>query len=195
MFSGFIIFLQRCHDSITSKVAIHILIPKSLSLTPISSTPTHPYNTNDYPCVIQPDQLLKELFKKHHQPKRLHQMPRYNWKMSTPFPQNHLRNLARKNCQTYYTYLTDIDIIPSYGILDQLDIFFKKKGQDKCRKCVYVIPTFELDHRVKYPKSKTDLLRLCKKKLAQPFHHRIFIYNQYATNFSRLVTTDERLPQ
>lgn len=183
--TGYIMFLQRCHEIITSKIAIHILISKSLNLTPITVSLRAPYITDDYPCLIKPEKLLKELLRKHHRPKQLHQPPRGNWKVKTPYPQNHLRNLARKNCQTYYNYLTDIDIIPSFGILDQLDSFFKKKGQDKCHKCVYVIPTFELDHRVRYPKSKSDLLRLCRKKLAQPFHHRIFIFNQYATNFSR----------
>ncbi|KAI5733099.1 hypothetical protein M8J76_007657 [Diaphorina citri] len=194
LLQGFVMFLQRCYDSITSQVALHILVPKSLFLSPTSASINAPYNTDDYPCVVKPDKLIKELLKKHHRPKH-HHLLRENWKVKTAYPQNHLRNLARKNCQTYYNYLTDIDIIPSYNILDELDIFFKKSGQDKCRKCVYVIPTFELDHRVKYPKSKSDLLRLCRKKLAQPFHHRIFIYNQYATNFSRWenTTNDDRI--
>jgi N-acetyllactosaminide beta-1,3-N-acetylglucosaminyltransferase len=50
--------------------------------------------------------------------------------------------------------------------------------------CAYVIPTYELDERVNFPRNKTDLIRLAKKGLARPFHHRVFIYNQYATNFS-----------
>ncbi|KAL1459941.1 hypothetical protein WDU94_011886, partial [Cyamophila willieti] len=187
LLQGFVMFLHRCHDSITSKLSLHILISKSLNLSPSTATPPPPYNTDIYDCVTKPENLLKELLKKHHRPKHPQKMLRANWKINTPYPQNHLRNLARKNCQTYYNYLTDIDIIPSYGILTQLDMFFKKKNQDKCYKCVYVIPTFELDHRVRYPKSKSDLLRLCRKKLAQPFHHKIFIFNQYATNFSRQV--------
>ncbi|XP_017304532.1 beta-1,4-glucuronyltransferase 1-like, partial [Diaphorina citri] len=30
LLQGFVMFLQRCYDSITSQVALHILVPKSL---------------------------------------------------------------------------------------------------------------------------------------------------------------------
>jgi N-acetyllactosaminide beta-1,3-N-acetylglucosaminyltransferase len=53
--------------------------------------------------------------------------------------------------------------------------------------CAYVIPTYELDERVLFPRNKSDLIRMARKGLARPFHHRVFIYNQFATNFSRYV--------
>lgn len=99
------------------------------------------------------------------------------------YPQNHMRNLARKNCQTRFVFLTDVDIIPSTGLAVQLDKFLKST---LCRGfCAYVIPTYELDERVRFPRNKTDLIRLAKKGLARPFHQKVFIYNQFATNFTR----------
>lgn len=57
---------------------------------------------------------------------------------------------------------------------------------EKCSgKCAYVVPTYELDERVFFPPNKTDLIRMANKGLARPFHHKVFIYNQYATNFTR----------
>ena len=37
------------------------------------------------------------------------------WRPSYPYPQSHTRNLARKAALTDFTFLTDIDIIPSPG--------------------------------------------------------------------------------
>lgn len=105
------------------------------------------------------------------------------WRVKNPYPQNHLRNLARKNCQTSYVFLTDVDIIPSAGLCEGLDAFLKTVSCEG--KCAYVIPTYELDERVKFPGNKSELVRLANKGLARPFHHKVFIYNQYATNFSR----------
>lgn len=60
--------------------------------------------------------------------------------------------------------------------------------ENKCKdKCAYVVPTYEIDDRVMFPHNKTELIRLANKGLARPFHHKVFIYNQFATNFSRLV--------
>lgn len=107
------------------------------------------------------------------------------WRNKFPYPQNHMRNLARKNCQTKYVFLTDIDIIPSNGMAEEIDDFIRR--ENCANKCSYVVPTYELDVRVSFPTNKSDLIRLTKKGLARPFHQKVFVYNQYATNFSRLV--------
>lgn len=80
-------------------------------------------------------------------------------------------------------FLTDVDIIPSFGMAEGLDVFLKTH---RCKElCAYVIPTYELDERLQFPPNKSELVRLAKKNLARPFHHKVFIYNQFATNFSR----------
>lgn len=61
------------------------------------------------------------------------------------------------------------------------------QGNNNNGLCAFVVPTYEIDFRAKFPSNKTDLLRLVKKGLARPFHEKVFVYNQYATNFSRYV--------
>jgi len=67
----------------------------------------------------------------------------------------------------------------------QLNHFFRTANCTKS--CAYVIPTFEIDVRATFPRSKNALVRLIRKGLARPFHEKVFIYNQYATNFSKYV--------
>ncbi|XP_046978962.1 beta-1,4-glucuronyltransferase 1 [Vanessa cardui] len=106
------------------------------------------------------------------------------WRARHPYPQNHLRNLARRNCHTPYVFLVDVDIVPSRGMGEALDNFLATAP--KCPLCAYVVPTYELDKRVaNFPANKSELLRLSRNKLAIPFHRKVFIYNQYASNFSR----------
>ena len=54
-----------------------------------------------------------------------------------------------------------------------------------CAKCAFVIPTYELSDKAVFPATKAELVSLLHKKLAQPFHSKIFVHNQFATNFSR----------
>lgn len=79
--------------------------------------------------------------------------------------------------------VSDVDIIPSIGLCEGLDGFLKTVTCEG--NCAFVVPTYELDERVMFPGNKSELVRLANKGLAMPFHHKVFIYNQYATNFSR----------
>ena len=103
------------------------------------------------------------------------------WRAKYPFPQNHMRNLARKGSQTNYVFLTDIDIIPSPGLARNLSRFL---NTNTCRKCAYVIPTYEVKSRSKFPRSKEKLKSLIDKRQARLFHQKVFPQNQFATNSS-----------
>ncbi|CAH1996471.1 unnamed protein product [Acanthoscelides obtectus] len=168
----YILYLRKCDLGIRHKIAFHLALarerrPKSFSID------LDRLETLD--CG-KPLEVLKDLIKD------INKGPN-KWRSKLPYPQNHLRNLARKNCQTKYIFLTDVDIIPSKEMAESLDVFLEKvdcKGQ-----CAYVVPTYEVDERVVFPANKTELVRLANKGLARPFHHKVFIYNQYATNFTR----------
>ena len=83
---------------------------------------------------------------------------------------------------TRYVFLLDVDIIPSPGIVGPLAKFVS--GQT-CQKCAFVIPTYELDDKwPQVPEDKTALLKLVQIGKAQPYHQKVFIHNQYATNIS-----------
>ena len=103
------------------------------------------------------------------------------WRTGYNYPQNHLRNIARENSMTYYTMSLDVDIIPSPGMAKPLSMFL---NGNTCSKCAFVIPTYELHAKASLPAHKADLLRLSKMLRAQPFHSKVFVHNQFATNYS-----------
>lgn len=174
----YLTYLRRCFKTIRERVSFHLSFPKERAPTNIRGI--HLGDLAKYSCV-KPEQTLNELLKQRTAETK-------KWRIKFPYPQNFLRNVARKNCQTYFTFLTDVDIIVSANLnfAEQLDKFLRKA---KCSAlnnlCAYVIPTYELDERVRFPRNKTDLIRLANKGLARPFHNKVFIYNQFATNFSR----------
>ncbi|XP_023015288.1 beta-1,4-glucuronyltransferase 1 [Leptinotarsa decemlineata] len=169
----YITYLRRCDSKIKDRVSFHLALTEE----------RRPKNFNidldkleQFTCE-NPSEVLQHLMTE------LNRGGQNKWRSKLPYPQNHLRNLARKNCQTKYVFLTDVDIIPSKGMAESLDVFLD--NTDCNGQCAYVVPTFELDARVHFPHNKTDLIRLVDKGLARPFHHKVFIYNQYATNFTR----------
>lgn len=167
---SYITYLRRCFINIRHNVAFHLGLPKSH--LPTNSIFT--FDINQEMECDRPEETLDKLTKK---------LSGMRWRTKLPYPQNHLRNLARKNCQTGYVFVTDVDIVPSVHLAEELDTFLLS---NTCKgMCAYVIPTFELDVRVPFPHNKTELVRLANKGLARPFHHKVFIYNQYATNFTR----------
>ena len=96
-------------------------------------------------------------------------------------PHQHLRNLARKESLTKYVLLTDIDILPSYGLAKDLSNFLKNQH---CHKCAYVITPYELDSNFNYPRTKNELKQLALKKHARLYHSKVYPPNQHATNVS-----------
>ncbi|KAL7047237.1 hypothetical protein ACKWTF_002836 [Chironomus riparius] len=175
----YLTFLRYCYVTIRERVAFHLTFPKDRSPSNIRSVHLSDIITK-YNCA-KPEQTITELLKQRTAETK-------KWRIKYPYPQNFLRNVARKNCQTHHVFLTDVDIIPSANLnfAEQLDKFLKKaKCANSNNLCAYVIPTYELDERVRFPRNKTDLIRLTNKGLARPFHNKVFIYNQYATNFSR----------
>jgi N-acetyllactosaminide beta-1,3-N-acetylglucosaminyltransferase len=123
-----------------------------------------------------PEAVLSELLK-------LRSPRTIKWRKNTPYPQNHLRNQACRNCQTEYIYLTDVDIIPCNGMADDLDHFLRKSQCEKL--CGYVIPVYEIDEKVGFPRNKSEMLKLAKKWIPRPFHQKIHEPGHYATNYNR----------
>ncbi|XP_063530052.1 beta-1,4-glucuronyltransferase 1-like [Cydia strobilella] len=167
---AFAMWLFRCQPEIYMRIALHVVTPSERPGVP-GHVPTWSRDCEAKP--LPPYEIKSDTMA---------------WRVRHPYPQNHLRNLARKNCQTPYVFLVDVDIVPSKGMAEALDKFLAKAP--KCPLCAYVVPTYELDLRVaSFPANKSELLRLSKKKLAIPFHRKVFIYNQYASNFTRWEAT------
>ena len=92
-----------------------------------------------------------------------------------------MRNLARKGSQTNYVFLTDIDIMPSPGLAQNLSRFL---NTTECSKCAYVITPYELKSNSTFPTSKIELKTLIHNKEARLFHQKVFAPNQLATDSS-----------
>lgn len=169
----YIFYLRNCFQTIRDRVSFHLSYPKDRQPNIIKNL--NNVDLNNYDCG-KPKETLNRLIK-------FRSAETIKWRTKKVYPQNHLRNIARKGCQNGNVFLIDVDIIPSINFTENIDKFLRKT---KCQNlCAYVIPTYELDTRVKFPRDKLDIIRLAKKGLARPFHHKVFIYNQYATNFTR----------
>lgn len=175
----YLIYLRYCYKPIRERINFSLAIPHNK--IPVNELNIiNNYNSiKNLNCSLPEATLVNMLNKistKH-----------TSWKSKNSYPQNHMRNLARKNCQSDYLFLTDVDIVPSIGFAESINLFLQNLPDNKCDKCAFVVPTYELDKRVKFPMNKTELVRLAKKGLARPFHWKVFIHNQYATNFSRWI--------
>ncbi|KAL9917139.1 beta-1,4-glucuronyltransferase 1 [Glossina fuscipes fuscipes] len=176
----YVTYLRLCFDFIRSNVTFHLAFPYERQ-PERESRETYKL-LQMFDCQY-PEKTLRSLL-------TLRSTETKRWRLRNVYPQNHMRNLARKGCQTKYVFLTDVDIIPSANIAPLLNEFL---ATVRCSSnlCAYVIPTFEIDERVRFPSSKTELMRLARKGLARPFHEKVFIYNQYATNFSSWLANTE----
>ena len=117
------------------------------------------------------------------------------WESGRPYPQNLMRNVARKGCPSHYVLLLDVDVIPSYNMAESLAEFLDQPSVvAHCPKCAFVVPTYELDYSADFPQNKTQLLTLENQGRAQPFHHKAFRYNQFASNLTRYSTLSNSRP-
>lgn len=160
----YVTYLRKCYPAIRDSVSFHLAIPKDRAPTYLRDGLSEKFS--QFNCA-QPETTLNELMK-------YRSIETTKWRTKNPYPQNHLRNVARKGCQNDFVFLTDVDIIPSMNFAENLDKFLRTT---KCQsdKCAFVIPTYEIDNRVKFPKDKFDLIRLAKKGLARPFHHKVSV--------------------
>ena len=167
----YLIYLNKCYAPIRNRVVFSLAMPKNK----LPKRQPSVFEMPEAVDCVKPEATLNVLMSRISDEQT-------NWRIRNVYPQNHMRNLARKNCQSEYVFLTDVDIVPSFNLTGTLEEFLKG---DNCEKCAYVIPTYELDSRVRFPQNKSELVRLAKKGLARPFHQKVFIHNQFATNFTR----------
>ena len=104
------------------------------------------------------------------------------------YPQNLMRNLAKNGCQTEYTFVPDIDMIPTPGMDLELEKFLSSAKVERCTKCVFIVPNYEIHSNVtEMPKTKDELVKLNRTGLARPFHEKVYNNNQLASNLSRWI--------
>jgi N-acetyllactosaminide beta-1,3-N-acetylglucosaminyltransferase len=55
---------------------------------------------------------------------------------SMKYPQSLMRNTAKNGCQTDYTFVVDVDMIPNPGLDDDLDHFLSRVGSCKVKESI-----------------------------------------------------------
>ncbi|XP_069696729.1 beta-1,4-glucuronyltransferase 1-like [Periplaneta americana] len=167
----YILYLRQCFPEIRDRTSFHLAYPSEY---PATRDITKIVPNNQLNCS-HPEQVLSELLK-------FRNPVMMGWRERYLYPQNQMRNHARRNCQTKYVWLTDVDIIPSIGMADKLEHFLKERADTS--RTAYVIPVYELDESVSFPQNKEQLLKLIQKNKARPFHMSIFKPAQTPTHYS-----------
>ena len=178
----YIQYLRGCHPAIRSQVSFHLVYP------------------GDHPGVRDAalDEVVGSLDCK--QPKQVLQFmldtrdeDMMTWRTSYSYPQNLLRNLAKAGCQTNYTYIPDIDMVPTPGMDLRLETFLAKDQElGNCTKCAFVIPTYEISTEAgRLPVNKTELVSYISQKKARQFHQAVYSINQKSSDLKRW----EKIPE
>ncbi|KAL4642033.1 glycosyltransferase-like protein LARGE2 [Arapaima gigas] len=101
------------------------------------------------------------------------------------YPVNLLRNIALRQANTPYVFLTDVDFLPMYGLYSylrksivQLDLRHTKKA--------LVVPAFEtLRYRLSFPKSKAELLSMLDMGTLYTFRYHVWTKGHAPTNYAK----------
>lgn len=87
------------------------------------------------------------------------------------FPVNLLRNVARRRVVTEYSFVINMDMVPSRDLRTSFQQFARDRlvGSGDAKKTVFVVPAFEIKSEEQIPLHKVELLALIDKHRARPF--------------------------
>ncbi|XP_070785080.1 xylosyl- and glucuronyltransferase LARGE1 isoform X3 [Enoplosus armatus] len=111
------------------------------------------------------------------------------------YPVNLLRNVAMRQVNTPYMFLSDIDFLPMYGLYEYLRKSVVQLDMANTKKAL-VVPAFEtLRYRLSYPKSKAELLSQLDMGTLFTFRYHVWTKGHAPTNFAkwRTATTPYRV--
>ena len=92
------------------------------------------------------------------------------WRAPLEYPQNLMRNIAKSGCQTNFTLVPDVDMIPNSGLDLQLENFLMEE-KSSADKTAFVIPVYEISTKATHlPENKTELVDFIKNNMARQFH-------------------------
>ena len=98
------------------------------------------------------------------------------------YPVNYLRNVALKGVRTPYILIIDGDFLPSYGLYPYL-----RKAAEllMTTKRALVVPAFEAQENIPFPRNKSTLVKLMKKEVVRSFHP--YFEGHTPTNYTKWV--------
>ena len=162
-----ILHLCQCNSAIRFNTSFHLVYPLSAPLPPIGATTSPPHPSIEY------------LIKKHNCDNisliiQSFQPGVINYAHNgVAYPNNLLRNVARRNCLTEYMFTIDIDLVPNNNLRKQFIEFAKENNlftdTESELKTVFVVPAYEVNVE-KIPIDKANLLRMIQMNEARPFY-------------------------
>ena len=166
-------YLRKCFPRIRQRVSFHFVYPNVLPPS------YHDVSSLELDCS-RPEEVNKELVRIIRTETLIKIM-----KISK-YPQNLMRNVARQGCQNDFCFTPDIDMINIPSFSDELNAFLARDEVASCKKCAFVIPTYEISIKeARPPLAKWELLEYIKRKTARRFHIRIFRNNQANSNLTK----------
>lgn len=101
------------------------------------------------------------------------------------YPVNLVRNVALRNANTPYVFLTDVDFLPMYGLYDYLRKSIVQLDMANTKKAL-VVPAFEtLRYRLSFPKSKAELLSMLDMGTLYTFRYHVWTKGHAPTNYAK----------
>ncbi|KAL2088578.1 hypothetical protein ACEWY4_015477 [Coilia grayii] len=101
------------------------------------------------------------------------------------YPVNLVRNVALRNANTPYVFLTDVDFLPMYGLYEYLRKSIVQLDMGSTKKAL-VVPAFEtLRYRLSFPKSKAELLSMLDMGTLYTFRYHVWTKGHAPTNYAK----------
>ncbi|KAJ6654280.1 hypothetical protein lerEdw1_007377 [Lerista edwardsae] len=98
------------------------------------------------------------------------------------YPNNLLRNVARRAAGGHWMLMVDVDMVPSERLRE--DFLALPRLADEGVPGVFVVPAFEIRHTRRIPGTKAELLQLYQVGEIRPFYEELCPRCQAPTNFS-----------
>jgi beta-1,4-glucuronyltransferase 1 len=150
--SGFVRLLsalQHCRPLVLDALSVHLVAPLTVTLPLVR--------------LFDPSDNCSELDDLIEQHKNIG-----NYDSEVPYPNNLLRNVALDGAVSDYTFVIDIDMLPSANLFSQFRDFVRRSNPTY--NTAYVVPAFEIRLGETVPKNRKELLQLWNTGIIQPFY-------------------------
>ncbi|XP_060711323.1 beta-1,4-glucuronyltransferase 1 [Hemiscyllium ocellatum] len=121
---------------------------------------------------------------------RRYGLGRANYALSAgPYPNNLLRNAARRALPSRHVLVIDVDMLPSAGLHPGFLRLLGRpeEGRPGAGRTVYVVPALEMRHTRRLPQHKAELQQLYQVAEVRPFYAELCPRCQAPTNYSRWI--------
>ncbi|KAK4292488.1 hypothetical protein Pmani_034748 [Petrolisthes manimaculis] len=183
--------LCRCHPEVHQNVTFSLVHP--LGSPPDSHPHVFPSPTSNTHLKtasrLNPDQSLTAVDPCNQQRSDHLAWRNYEYE-GIQYPNNLLRNTARKAAMTPFIFVVDVDMTPSQGLHQAFSTFAHEEGitgisseRKQGDKTVWVVPAYEIREDAKTPTNKDELLLMKERGDARPFYQELCLKCQKFTDY------------